>query len=241
MLVDRARWGRGGFAKRLGNGRNLRPTHRKDQLMTDLMDKAAQETHASVDLPTAIVRVLASASEPLTVSKIRAALPASQRSHSLEELTEYLQGQVAANVLQQYPKYRSQQDRFWDRPMPVHVAALLREALEEAPLSWSELRRKLPAYAQPHAESVLAEQIRQGLLFRHPAVSKRSGERYGAQPPNPRDYVKAELNVLFQRLEPLGFTQSQLRASALEILHDEEWAPSPPEPSSPSPSVAESP
>ena len=198
--------------------------------MTQLMHQHAPETQATADLPTAIVRVLASASEPLTVSKIRAALPVNQRTRSLEELTECLRGQVAANVLQQYPKYRSQQDRYWDRPMPVHVAALIRETLEEGPLSWSELRRKLPAYAQPQAESVLAEQIRQGMLFRHPALTKRAGERYGAQPPNPREYVQAELSMLFQRLEPLGFTQSQLRASALELLHDEEWAPSPPEP-----------
>ena len=197
--------------------------------MTQLMKEPSTETQAAADLPTAILRVLASALEPLTVSKIRVALPASHRSRTLEELNECLRGQVAANVLQQYPKYRSQQDRFWDRPMPVHVAAVLRETLQEAPLSWSELRRKLPAYALPHAETVLAEQVSQGLLYRHPPASKRSGERFGAQPPNPREYVQAELSDLFLRLEPLGFTQSQLRASALELLHDEEWAPTPPE------------
>ena len=33
---------------------------------------------------------------------------------------------------------------------------------------------------------------------------------------------------VFGRLERLGFNQGQLRQAALEILHDEEWAPEPP-------------
>jgi len=55
-------------------------------------------------------------------------------------LADTLQRQVAANVLHQYPKYRSQQDRFWDRPMEVHLTALFHEVLGEGPLGWAELR-----------------------------------------------------------------------------------------------------
>jgi hypothetical protein len=135
---------------------------------------------------------------------------------------------VAANALYQYPRYRSQQDRFWDRPMPVHVAALIRQALEEGALGRSELRRKLPAYAQGPAEGVLDEQQRQGLLHRHPPANPRSGERFGLRPPDPKDYLRPELSALFGRLSGLGFTAVQLRASALEVLHDEEWSPTPP-------------
>jgi hypothetical protein len=193
---------------------------------------------AESDLAAAVLRALAASDEPLTLPKLRSKLPASLRNTSPEELTECLRRQVAANVVHQYPKYRSQQDRYWDRTMPVHIAALLRGALQEGPLAWSELRRKLPPYAQAQAEGVLNEQVAQGLLFRHPAAGKRGGPRYGAQPPNPRDYLREELAGVFQRLERLGFSLTQLRAGALELLHDEEWAPIPPA-SEPARSTAE--
>lgn len=195
--------------------------------MAEVLDQAPTSATTETDLVTAIQGVLADSHEPLTLSKLRAALPAAHRRLSLEELGEVLHRQVAAGVLYQFPKYRSAQDRFWDRPMPVHIAALLQEALAEQPLNLSELRRKLPAYVHDRIEPVLQEQLAQGRLYRHPRGKGRGRERFGAQPPHPRDYLKEELNGVFQRLEQLGFRQDQVRAAALELLHDEEWAPAP--------------
>src|SRR5262245_42020107 len=187
----------------------------------------AVETPSESDLVAAVRTVLETRDEPLTLSKIRAALPPRLRSLSLEALADVLRRQVAANALQQYPKYRSQQDRFWDRPMPVHVAYLLRVTLAEEPLGLPELRRKIPDYAKTLAESVLTDQVAQGRLFQHPPATKRTGPRYGAARPDPKEYLREELTKAFQRLEQLGFTQGQLREGALELLHEEEWA-SPP-------------
>jgi hypothetical protein len=193
--------------------------------MTQTTEK--QQGEAAVeqpDLGTEVRRVLEASTEPLTLSKIRSALPARQRGITLEDLAEGLRRQVAASVVIQYPKYRSQQDRFWDRPMPVHVAWLLRTVLQEAPLALSELRRKLPAYALPHAEVVLQEQLAQGLLYRLPKTAGRGKERFSVSPPDAKEYLRPELVTLFGRLEQLGFSQAQLRAGALELLHEEEWA-----------------
>jgi hypothetical protein len=175
------------------------------------------------DLATAAQHALAASDEPLTVSKLRARLPGALRTTDLKELTEVLERKVAANVLYKYPKYRSPQDRYWDRNMATHVAHLLRAALEGGPLARSELRRKLPAYAQAPAEQVLEEQLAQGLLHRHPRAGSRGGERYGVRPPNPKDYLRLELPDLFARLASLGFSRPQIRAAALELLHEEEW------------------
>jgi hypothetical protein len=199
--------------------------------MTEVIDHTPTPPPAeSPDLATAAQRVLAASDEPLTVSKVRSKLPGSLRATDLKELTEALERQVAAGVLYKYPKYRSQQDRYWDRGMIAHVAQLLREKLEEGPLSSSELRRKLPAYAHAQAEQVLDEQIAQGLLHRHPRAGSRGGERFGVRPPDPRDYLRQELPELFTRLASLGFTRPQIRAAALELLHEEEWdaEPEPP-------------
>jgi hypothetical protein len=201
--------------------------------MTQTIDQKDTEASPETDLVAAALRVLAASTGPLTVSKIRAKLQAPFRSASLEELTDTLQRQVAANVLVQYPKYRSQQERFWDRPMEAHLAGLFREALEEGPLGWVELRRKLPAYAVDpltRAEAVLAELVAQGVVHRHPRSGKRGGDRFGLQPPDAKEYLQSALSAVFLDLEQLGFSQAQLRAAALELLHNEEWSPTAPPP-----------
>jgi len=196
--------------------------------MTPVMDPTSPTQQTVVDLPTALKNALQLSSEPLTVSKIRNELPPQLRRLTLDEVTDALQKLVTAGTTYQYPKYRSQQDRFWDRPMEVHIAALLRETLEESPLSLSELKRKLPTYAQAQAETILTEQVGKGALHKHPKLGSRGGERFGARPANPKDYLRPELAELFNRLSPLGFSQSQLREAALELLHDEEWSMTPP-------------
>jgi hypothetical protein len=212
--------------------------------MTQLAEQNVQESTSPTDLVAAVRRVLEASPEPLTVSKIRASLPSAFRGLSLEEITEPLQRQVAANVLVQYPKYRSQQDRFWDRPMRVHVVNLLRAALAERPLAISELRRKLPDYAKTQAEAVLEEEVAEGRLHRHPSLSSRGGARFSVEPPSPRDFLRTELTTLFNRLARLGFSHAQLRESALELLHEEEWsaAPEPPaDQSAPTPTAQPAP
>lgn len=191
--------------------------------MTQLVNEPNPTAATEPDLVAGVQRVLQESPEPLTLSKIRAALPVKFRSVSLEDLAEVLRRQVSANVVYQYPKYRSQQDRFWDRPMPVHVEALIRDMLQEEPLGWSELRRKLPLYAQEPAGPMLQQMVAQGQLHRHPRLG-RGSERFGVGRPDPREYLRTELIAAFSRLEQLGFSQSQLRQSALELLHEEEWA-----------------
>jgi hypothetical protein len=191
--------------------------------MAVAIDQPPTEVPADDDLVSAVHRVLQASQEPLTLTKIRSQLPQWFRSVRLEELAETLRRQVAANVFYQYPKYRSPQDRFWDRPLPIHLADLLRSALQEGPLPWSVLRRKLPGYAQSQAEPILKEQLVQGRIFRYPRLG-RSAERYGLSPPDPKEYLRREILAMFQSLEALGFPQAQLRAGALELLHEEEWS-----------------
>jgi hypothetical protein len=197
--------------------------------MSQVIEQESREAQGGTDLTAAVQRVLAASEEPLTLSKIRAALPGSYRRIGLEELAEALRRQTAANVLYPYPKYRSAQDRFWDRPMAVHVANLLRAVLEEGPLAWPQLRRKLPDYAVAQAEVVLQEQVAQGRLHRHPPAGSRSGERYGVAPPDAREYLRRELPALFRKIQQLGFTEPQLREAAMAVLQEAEWGELEPE------------
>jgi hypothetical protein len=198
--------------------------------MAELVDQpqtttaSDSDTAPDSDLVSAVRSVLEASSEPLTLSKIRAGLPSQLRAQGPEALAEALRRQVAANVLVQYPKYRSPQDRYWDRPMPVHLQTLLRLTLEEKPLPWSEIRRKLPDYAKTLAEPVLEEQVAKGALFRHPPLNSRTGPRFGISGPDAREYLRPELARVFERLEQMGFTRAELREGAMGLLSEEEWS-----------------
>jgi hypothetical protein len=198
-------------------------------MTTEATSPTLTEVAAEPDLGEAVRRVLQASAEPLTVSRIRSRLPAALRGISPEELTAYLTRQVAANVLWQFPKYRSPQDRFWDRPMAVHLVALVHEALAEKPLTLAELRRKVPVYAQDQLDAVVQDLRTRGKLFRYPKEG-RLGERLGNQAPDPKTYLRPELTATFQRLSQLGFSMADLRSAALEMLHEEEWASLPSQP-----------
>jgi hypothetical protein len=204
--------------------------------MTQVLDQPLPQTPNEADLVAAALRILAASPEPLTPSKIRAHLPAAFRGVALEQLIEALRRRVDANVLYEYPPYRSQQHRYWDRPPAVHALALIRATLEEGPLTWSQLRRKLPDYARSKAQEILKDQVDQGLLYQHPRAGSRSGERFGLHAPDPREPLRQEFVRLFDRLQrDYGFTRARLREAALELLHEEEWDAAPADPAAATP------
>lgn len=170
------------------------------------------------DLVEAVRDILRCSPEPMSLPKIHAALPPETRAPSLNALANTLDRQVAAQVLYLFPRYRSAHERYWDRPINVHLAHLLRGVLERGPLSWSELRRRLPDYAKLQAEGVLQEELARGRLFLHPPLSPRLGPRYGLQPACPLPYARQELDGLFRRLGELGFSKEAIRSALLKEL-----------------------
>jgi hypothetical protein len=129
-------------------------------------------------------------------------------------------------VFFEYPRYRSQHLRYWDRPIQDHVRELLLEALEDQPLSWPQLRARLPAYTRTLAQRLLYEDVARGFLFLHPRLSHGT-DRYSFSPPDVKNYVRSEMDGLFHRLERLGFSRVALQDAARELLTDQELAEEP--------------
>jgi hypothetical protein len=197
--------------------------------MAEVLEQTPPQAPNEADLAAALQRILAASAEPLTPSKIRSQLPASLRGIGPEQLAAALHRRVDANVLYEYSPYRSQQPRYWDRPLAVHVVSLVRASLEAGPLTWSQLRRKLPDYARSRAEEVVREQVQRGELHEHARAGSRTGTRYGLEAPDPREPLRQELVRLFDRLgRDWGFERARLRQAALELLHEEEWDAAPP-------------
>lgn len=176
------------------------------------------------DLVDAIRAILVSSVEPLTVKKIRARLSAPFDGIRSQELTEVLKRQVAAHVFVICPKYRSAQDRYWDRSLRAHAKVLLRAALADGPMPWAELRRKFPKYLRHLAESVLNEELARGAIHRHPPASPRMGFRCALEPADVLGYAARELEGALARLIEQGFARSHARAAFMQLLQESEWA-----------------
>jgi len=176
------------------------------------------------DLVDAIRAVLQSSGEPMTIPRIRERLPEPYRAIRADQLADVLERQVSADVLVMCPKYRSAQDRFWDRPLREHAKVLLHDAINGGPISWTDLRKKLPKYVRHLAESVLNEELARGAIHEHPQASPRMGPRYAHEPAKVECYAKRELQEVLIRLEQCGFTRGQARETLMQLLQDEEWA-----------------
>jgi hypothetical protein len=175
------------------------------------------------DLVDAIREVLKHSDEPLTIPKIRARLSASFRATGAAELADTLRRQVAAHVLVMCPKYRSSQDRYWDRPLREHAKVTLRAALADGPATWSDVRKRFPKYLRHLADSVLNEELARGAIYRHPPASIRQGPRYALYPADIRRYAQSELQAMLARLDALGFSRPEAREAIVGLLQDEEW------------------
>ena len=176
------------------------------------------------DLVDAVREVLRQSVEPLTIPRIRERLPKPLGAIGIEELTDVLHRQLAAHVLVMCPKYRSSQDRYWDRPLREHAKVVLNEALRGGPLSWADLRKKFPKYVRHLADSVLNEELAKETIFRHPPTSARMGPRYALEPANVRSYVNKELHEMLTRLEHCGFGRTESREAIQQLLQEDEWA-----------------
>ena len=177
------------------------------------------------DLVDAVREVLRHSAEPLTIPRIRERLPMAFRTIGIEELTDVLQRQLAAHVLVMCPKYRSSQDRYWDRPLREHAKVVLGEALRGGPMSWADLRKKFPKYLRHLADSVLNEELAKETIFRQPPTSARMGPRYALEPADVRSYANKELQEMLTRLEHCGFGRAEVREAIVQLLQEEEWAP----------------
>ena len=147
---------------------------------------ASSESATPVDLHSAIRHALAASDEPLTVSKIRAALPTALRQTPLEECEQNPaagdRGQQAAPV----SEVSQSQDRYRDRPMPVHVAHLLSVALDERPRPGPNCAASCPPTRRSWL-AVVEREIHENCTHRHPRHPARGPESRSAYGrPTPR-------------------------------------------------------
>jgi hypothetical protein len=101
---------------------------------------------------------------------------------------------------------------------------VLRGALADGPIPWSDLRKRVPKYMRHLAESVLNEELAKGAIHRHPPTSARAGFRYALAAADIRAFAMTELEAALARLVERGFSLSDAREAFMHLLQEAEWS-----------------
>lgn len=189
------------------------------------------ESDASHPVPpetgTVILRVLQNSREPLTIERIRKALPRPYRI-GREAILSIIQQQVQTGASFEWPA-KGSKERYWAQGFEAYVRSGVVEVLKSGPLSLPQLRRKLgkTPFGSP---KVLVEQtckmllhglLEERILFKYPIAPGMRAVRYGVTPPDPKPYMgklKKEFEALCSRLKDAGVTPDDVLHAATELL-----------------------
>lgn len=115
-----------------------------------------------------------------------------------------------------------------DHPdIAVAVTAALTTAAEPLTVTvlHKRLRRRLPALTEPELLACLEALTAAGGIYPWPLLPGARARRYGSEPPDPRDYLKAPVRAALeaveresQRLAALGVPRERVLAAARELL-----------------------
>src|SRR5262245_7544333 len=174
-----------------------------------------------------VLRALRRSSHPLTITELEKAIPRSAIK-SKKELSQLLNQMVGAGRIR---SHKARSSVYWLPSLEDQASARILKALSDAPLTQTELKRKLRSllagWPQPKRDEMLALLVREKRVHK---VSPLSGkiELLSARPElTPRDYVRMALQMAVAKLKPMGFTAEQVFTTAQDLLHRELTADKP--------------
>jgi hypothetical protein len=187
------------------------------------------------DTKEVILKVVRNAGEPLTVKKVLDLLP---RPFKVSEdvLNRFLDEQVQAGALHEWPSLRSKK-RYWFQDPEAVIKKGMLQVLSQKALSQTELQKSLrklffrsPKYkAKELTRTCLRQLLEEGRVYKYPRMPRKRSDFYGVLPPDPAPYlgkVKTELKKVFEKLRPFGVTEEEV----YEALSGRPVRPSPPAP-----------
>jgi len=167
----------------------------------------------SADLDALLKKLVAQASDPLSVTRMRRSLPPGYRI-PLDQLQERLLALARQGLLFEWP---TQPKRYASRPLEAFVRERIIEVLtRHRTLTAAEISKKLPAVAKPLLAKILEKLIKERCVWKHPKIGRR--EPYGIAPPDPLDYLRPKLDKLVAILGKLGFSPTGIREAFQEYL-----------------------
>lgn len=151
-----------------------------------------------------VLRALEQSSQPLGVTKLNKAIPKAAPFQK-KQLPELLEQMVESNQIRAHHQAKS--ITYW---LPAHeeqACARILEALDEKPLTQTELRNKfkslLIGWPQKKRAELVERLIKERRVYKLPPLTGKSVS-FSVTPANPRDYLQKPISELADRITKLA-------------------------------------
>jgi len=164
------------------------------------------------------LRVLGQSAQPLTVAKIAKAVPKSALN-SKKDLPELLEQMVRAGQIR---SHKSRSSVYWLPGLEEQAIERILEALNEIPLTQTDLKSKLRSlligWPKSKRDEMLAWLIKEKRVYKVPPLAGKAILLSARAEATPQDYIKLALQLAVARLKTRGLTAEQVMTATREIL-----------------------
>jgi hypothetical protein len=180
-----------------------------------------------------VLRALQQSSQPMNVTRLAKAIPKSALK-AKNDLRALLQQLVKAG---QVRFHQARSTVYWLPNLEEQAGARVLEALNDVPLTQTELKNKLRSllvgWPPPKRDEIIALLIKEKRVYKVAPLTGKAKLLSARAEPTPQDYIKLSLRLAVAKLKPMGFTAEQVFAAAQKLLQQEPTAEKPPAQSPP--------
>jgi hypothetical protein len=171
------------------------------------------------------LRALQQSAQPLTVAKLAKAIPKSALK-SKKDLPELLEQMVRAGQIR---SHKARSSVYWLPDLEEQASERILEALNEIPLTQTDLKSKLRSllvgWPQTKRDEALARLIKEKRVYKVPPLTGKAALLSARDEATPQDYVRLALQLAVARLKTRGLTAEQVMTVAREVLQSAPASP----------------
>ncbi|CAN5917114.1 hypothetical protein BH23PLA1_BH23PLA1_11860 [soil metagenome] len=217
-------------------GSGLRTDPSLPRIMRATEVKSQPDMTVDPDVIEVVVKALQRAEEPATASKLRGGLSGPAKTLSEPRLRNLLEVLVVNGRAHRFePSKKNGHPRYWSHDFDHYARRVVVGLLEKkGNLSRSELDKALKSPlkepSRTQVDQFLQDLITRREVYEWPPYGKARASKFGATPPDPRQYFKEPIEKIVRQLSGVGVTREQMFQAVAEILGISPPPPSPPEP-----------
>jgi hypothetical protein len=164
------------------------------------------------------LRALQQSAQPMTVAKLAKAIPKSALK-SKKDLPELLEQMVMAGQIR---SHKARSSVYWLPSLEGQASERILEALNEIPLTQTDLKSKLRSlligWPQTKRDEMLAWLMKEKRVYKVPPLTGKAALLSARHEATPQDYVRLALQLAVARLKTRGLTAEQVMTVAREVL-----------------------
>jgi hypothetical protein len=171
------------------------------------------------------LRALEQSAQPLTYTKLEKAVPKSALN-SKKDLPKLLEQMVRSGRIR---SHKARSSVYWLPSLEEQASERILEALNEIPLTQTDLKSKLRSlligWPPTRRDEMLARLIREKRVYKVKPLAGNAQLLSSRAEATPQDYIRLALQLAVDRLKSIGLTAEQVMNLAREVLRPAPAAP----------------